>query len=317
MKHKTTIRLGTRGSALARWQADWVAAQLTRWEVNVELVLIKTTGDVRSGPIGQLAEQGVFTKEIQRALLGNEIDLAVHSLKDLPTEPVEGLELSAVPPRAAAGDVLITRKSASFAELPEAARVGTGSMRRRAQLLAARPDLRILDIRGNIETRLGKLDTDEYDAIVLAEAALHRLDLQAHIVEVFDKRILLPAVGQGALGLETRADDMATRAALEVLDDAESHEAVVAERALLAHLRGGCLAPVGAWARYEADEFCLDACVLSSDGAQSCRVSRRIAAAVIQESGDAREAARDHGIAAAESLLQQGAGDLIRDSRAR
>jgi hydroxymethylbilane synthase len=300
---------------LARWQADWVAAQLEQHGIQVEMVLIKTTGDVRSGPIGALATQGVFTKEIQRALLENEIDLAVHSLKDLPTEPVPGLMLGAVPPRAPAGDVLIARHAESFATLPAGARVGTGSMRRRAQLLAARADLDVADIRGNIETRLSKLAEGEYDAIVLAEAALHRLELERHIVQVFDKQVLLPAVGQGALGLEVRESDDATRDVVRLLDDAFSHQAVQAERALLAHLRGGCLAPVGAWARTSQQHFQLDAIVLSYDGQQSCRVSQQIEVANLREADEPLVVAHELGVRAADELLALGAATLIEQSR--
>ena len=192
----TTVRLGTRSSALARWQADWVTARLREAGARVEQVLIQTQGDVRSGPIGQLGGQGVFTKEIQRALLERRIDLAVHSLKDLPTEPIDGLQLAAVPPRESAGDVLVASAADTIWDLPPAACVGTGSIRRRAQLLAARPDLAVAEIRGNVDTRLRKLWQGDFAALILAEAGLRRLNLQQHITQVIPKSLMLPAVGQ-------------------------------------------------------------------------------------------------------------------------
>ena len=190
------LRLGTRNSPLARWQAEWVAARLTALGVAVELVPITTQGDVKSGPLGQIGGMGLFTKELQRALLDNQIDLAVHSLKDLPTEPVVGLALAAVPERESTADVLLTTKYGSLESLPKGAKVGTGSLRRKSQLLHARPDLAIEDIRGNVETRVRKLDDGEYDAIVLAEAGLKRLGLAHRITQVLPQSLMLPAVGQ-------------------------------------------------------------------------------------------------------------------------
>ena len=300
------IRLGTRGSALARWQADWVAAQLRSRGVNVELVLITTQGDVRSGPIGAIGTQGVFTKEIQRALLDDRIDLAVHSLKDLPTEPVPGLILAAVPPREKPGDALIAREAQDFASLPNGARVGTGSMRRRAQLLHVRPDLEMAELRGNVDTRLRLLDEGQYDAIVLAESGLNRLGLASRITQVLPREWMLPAVGQGALGLETRTDDQVTRALLTSLNDPETHSAVLAERTVLATLHGGCLAPVGTWGRVVEGRLLLDAAVLSRDGTQ------RLAA---NAAGDCSESIA-LGTHVAQELLAQGAAALIADSRA-
>jgi hydroxymethylbilane synthase len=214
------VRIGTRGSPLARWQAEWVAARLAESGVDVVLVPIATQGDIQQrGPIGEIGTLGVFTKEIQRALLDRQVDLAVHSLKDLPTEPVEGLCLAAVPKRGPHGDVLISREGQSFAELPPGATIGTGSSRRRSQLWHARPDLKMLDVRGNVDTRLRKLQEGQYDALVLAEAGVTRLELRQHITEVLPQSLILPAVGQGALGLETRVDDERTRHLLSALDD--------------------------------------------------------------------------------------------------
>jgi hydroxymethylbilane synthase len=307
MPNAPRLRLGTRGSQLARWQADWVAARLTALGVEVEMVEIATQGDVRQvGPIANIGTLGVFTKEIQRALLDGQIDLAVHSLKDLPTEPVPGLSLAAAPPREACGDALIAREAKSFDDLPRGAVIGTGSLRRQAQLLAARPDLKMADIRGNVETRLKKLEAGDYDAIVLAEAGLRRLQLTAHITQVLPKSIILPAIGQGALGVEARDDDPFTREILARLDDADTHRAVAAERALLYTLRGGCMAPVGAWGRVEDGRLALSAVVLSPDGKQKLECS---AAA---DPAEAEQLGRQ----VAEQLLAQGAAELIRQGRA-
>ena len=306
MSASVHLRLGTRASPLARWQAEWVAARLRESGVEVELVLISTQGDQnQTAPVGEIGTFGVFTKEIQRALLDGRIDLAVHSLKDLPTEPVEGLCLAAVPPREAAGDALLSRDGRPFEELPPGARIGTGSVRRRAQLWHARPDLEMLDVRGNVDTRLRKLDEGQFEALVLAEAGLRRLGLADRITQVLPKSLILPAVGQGALGLETRNDDAAAKSCLAVLDDAATHASVLAERALLAALRGGCLAPVGAWGRVSGGRLQLDAVVLSGDG------RRRVAA----EASGAPEEAESLGRQAADALLAQGAAEMIRAQR--
>jgi hydroxymethylbilane synthase len=297
------LKLGTRASPLARWQADWVAAQLALRGVDVEMVHITTQGDVKTGPLGQIGGQGLFTKEIQRALLAGEIDLAVHSLKDLPTNEVPGLVIAAVPRRESTHDVLVGPYH-TLDKLPQGARIGTGSLRRRAQLLHARPDLQLLEIRGNVDTRLRKLDSGEYDAIVLAQAGLSRLGLAERIAYVIPPQIMLPAVGQGALGIETRADDSATRAQVESLNDEVTFAAVTAERTLLNALRAGCLAPVGAWAQLRAansQELSLQAAVLHPDG------QTRIAA----QSERNISAANELGQFVAEQLLAQGAAELI------
>lgn len=303
----STLRIGTRHSPLALWQAEWVAAALRAGGIEVELIHITTQGDVQQrGPIEQIGTLGVFTKEIQRALLDERVDLAVHSLKDLPTEPVEGLCLAAVPPRAPVGDALISREGLLLAELPHGAIIGTGSSRRRSQLLHLRGDLQMADIRGNVDTRLRKLQEGQYEAIVLAEAGLERLELTVHISQHLPPAVMLPAVGQGALGLETRAADTATRQKLELINHRATHQAVLAERALLAALRGGCLAPVGAWGRLADDgQLHLSAAVLSVDGRQ------RIA---VEAAGSPSEAAQ-LGRRAAEELLSQGAAELIQSAR--
>jgi hydroxymethylbilane synthase len=300
------LRLGTRSSPLARWQAEWVAAQLQTRGVAVQMVHITTQGDVKAGPLGQIGGQGLFTKEIQRSLLTGAVDLAVHSLKDLPTAPVEGLALAAVPPRENTSDVLIGRTASRLEDLPPGARVGTGSPRRRAQLLHFRRDLDLLEIRGNVDTRLRKLDEGEFDAIILAHAGLNRLGLAHRITQVIPPEIMLPAVGQGALGLETRASDAQTRQAIEPLNDPPSHQAVLAERTVLSALRAGCLAPVGVWARVVDDNnLILDAVVLSDDGRQR----------LFATGSGPLQAAEQLGQQIAAELSNQGALQLIEHAR--
>ncbi len=291
----THLRLGTRASLLAQWQANWVTAQLREHRVSVELVNITTSGDQQQTAAGPIAGTGVFTKEIQRELLAGRIDLAVHSLKDLPTEAVPGLALAAVPQRAAVADVLVSERFASVDALPPGAVVGTGSLRRRAQLLHHRSDLAMRDIRGNVDTRLRKLREGQYEAIVLAQAGLERLGFAKHITQVLPLTLMLPAVGQGALGIETREDDAATRAALAFLDHAPTHAAVLAERAMLAALHGGCMAPIAAWGRMEGERLHLTGRVLDPAG------TRKLEA----ESSAAAEDAQSLGQGVAEHLLRQ------------
>ena len=298
------LRIGTRGSPLALWQAHHVQGLLRAVTGRpVELGEIETSGDrVRDAALTQIGGDGVFTKEIQRALLAGAVDVAVHSLKDLPTTPVEGLTLAAVPARGPVGDVFVSRRHARFDELPTGAVVGTSSLRRRAQALHRRPDLRLVNLRGNVETRLRKLETEGLDAIILARAGLERLGLAGHVTEVLDPAWMLPAVGQGALGLECRADDRATLALLGPLNDLPTRSAVLAERAMLRGLGGGCLVPIGASARVEGSRLALRAAVLPPDG------SRRIAGDL---EGPAAEA-ETLGQRLAEMLLARGAGEILR-----
>jgi hydroxymethylbilane synthase len=268
------LRLGTRASALARWQAEWVAAELRRRGIDVELTPIVTDGDRRPEAIETLGGVGVFTKELQLALLDGRIDLAVHSLKDLPTVAAPGLRLAAVPERASPADVLVSASGQSLAELPLGAAIGTGSPRRRAQLLRYRRDLTMKDIRGNVDTRVRKLRQGDYDGLVLAEAGLRRLGLAGQITETLPFEIVLPAAAQGALGLETRAaDEAAYRLAVE-LDHPPSRAAVLAERALLAAVGGGCTAPVAALARVVGDRLTLTGRILSPDGVEMREATR-------------------------------------------
>jgi hydroxymethylbilane synthase len=310
------VRIGTRGSVLARWQAEWVAAELQKHGVTTELVLITTSGDAeQKASIGEIGTQGVFTKEIQRALLDDRVDLAVHSLKDLPTAPVTGLSLAAVPEREVVDDVLVSHDGKKFAELPAGAKIGTGSARRVSQLRLGRPELEYLDIRGNVDTRLKKVESGEYDAIVLAAAGLTRLGLKDRITEYLPRALLLPAIGQGALGLETRTDDAATRAILNLLNHSPSHAAVLAERALLHSLRGGCLAPIGAWGRIGEDgELYLKACVLSIDG--TARIGKELQIEIdLDDETDWRESAIQLGEQLAAQLIEGGAERLIQAAR--
>ncbi len=306
MPSAATVRLGTRASALARWQADWVAARLEQFGARVVLVPVTTRGDQKQREsVAAIGTQGVFTKEIQQALLEERIDLAVHSLKDLPTSPVEGLCLAAVPERAPPGDVLVGPEHEGLDALPQGAVVGTGSLRRRAQILHVRPDLRMADIRGNVDTRLRKLDRGDYDAVVLAEAGLRRLGLADRITEPLPLSVVLPAVGQGALGLETRSEDRAAREIVDRLDHRPTHAAVLAERAMLAALEGGCLAPIAAWGRAAGDELTLTGRVLQPDG------SKKIEAELTGDPTDPAELGRR----VAEALKAQGAEAMVRAAR--
>ena len=300
------IRIGSRASKLALWQAHWVAGQLRQLGATVDIIEIVTQGDERqSGPIAALGLQGVFTKEIQAAVLRGECDLAVHSLKDLPTETVAGLTLAAVPQRENCADVLLTRAGESLATLAPGATVGTGSLRRQAQLRSVRPDLLIQGIRGNVDTRLAKLDAGEFDAIVLAAAGLNRLGLDDRISEEIGPPQMLPAPGQGALGIECRESDAQILEFVSQLEHAETRAATDAERSMLALLHAGCSAPVGAWGRIESGSLNLDGLVASLDGTQLLRAT----------ASGSPEQSQQLGKQVAEQLLAQGADRLIQASR--
>ena len=302
---RMSIRIGTRGSHLARWQSGWVADRLRDHHpgLAVELVEIRTEGDRdRNSPLAAIGGTGLFTKEIQRALADGRVEVAVHSLKDLPTAHAPGLTLGAVPVREDVADALIAPEGLTLAGLKAGATVGTGSLRRRAQILDTRPDLVVVGVRGNVETRLNKALHGELDAVVLAEAGLRRLGLDRHVTERLGPPRFLPAVGQGALGIECRSDDDATLALLAALDDPATHRAVVAERRVLAELEGGCMIPLAAFARdLDAATLGLDAVVLAPDG------SARVDAAQSGPIGDPEGLGRR--VAAA--LLGLGAGRLL------
>lgn len=305
------LRIGTRASKLARWQSDWVAAELTKLGAQVEIVEITTRGDVEQlGPVADIGVQGVFTKEIQAAVLAGEVDLAVHSLKDLPTEQVSGLVLAATPPREDVADALVTNAAPSLAELPPGSRIGTGSLRRRAQVLHLRPDLYVAGIRGNVDTRIRKLDAGEYDAIVLAAAGLTRLGWASRITEYLEPPHMLPAPGQGSLALECRADDLATQAVVGQLNDPDTRIGIVAERTILAALHGGCSAPIAAWGRVDGELLRVDGLVASLDG-REVLLSSIIANLPTQDASAAIGEARAAGLAAAEELRKLGAEAII------
>jgi hydroxymethylbilane synthase len=264
------LRIGTRGSALALWQARSIARALRESTgADPEIVVIKTSGDkFQQTSFSQIGTKGVFIKELEDALLEERIDLAVHSMKDVPTEMPADLVIAAIGKREDVRDALLSSSGATLASLPQGARVGTSSLRRQSQLLHARRDLRMLELRGNVDTRIEKLKRRDYDAIVLAKAGLDRLGLSANISEVLPQEVSLPAAGQGAIGIEARAGDAATLRVLAALEDGETRSAVTAERSALAGLGGGCQLPIGAWGRVESRKLMLDVAVLSPDGTQ-------------------------------------------------
>lgn len=300
----SVLRLGTRGSPLALWQANHVADRLRPAiaPTRVELVQIETHGDRdQATALSAMGGFGVFTKAIQNALLDGRADVAVHSLKDLPTIPTDGLTLAAVPPRGPTGDAFVSAKHRRFEELPAGATVGTSSLRRRAQILNRRPDLRLVDLRGNVDTRLRKLEEQNLDAIVLAEAGLVRLGLADRIAEILDEDWMLPAVGQGAIGLECREADRAALESVEVVNDVDTQRRVLAERAMLAALGGGCLVPIGSTTQIRDGVLTIRGAVLSPDG------RRRI---VGTHHGPA-ETPLAVGQELAAMLLMEGAGELL------
>lgn len=305
----STIRLGTRASKLALWQSNWVKSQLETLGHSVELIQIKTEGDVTAGPLAQIGGQGLFTKQLQVALLEEKIDLAVHSLKDLPTEDHPDLTVAAVPPREDTADAFVSNRFAALDELPDKAVVGTGSVRRAAQLKHLRPDLEIRDIRGNVDTRLNKLDGAEFDAIILAAAGLKRLGFERRIAHTFEPDQLLPAVGQGALGLETRKFDIATVSIVRRLSDADSYHRAFAERSMLKTLFAGCLAPVGASTTIVpvsgTSRLTLTGVVLSTDGTERLESTHTLP---LEESIKL-------GKIVADQLMEQGAERLLKSVR--
>lgn len=299
------VRIGTRGSRLAVRQAELVAEALGRaWPgLAVELVPIRTSGDrLPDANLALVGGKGLFVKEIDEALLDGRVELAVHSLKDLPAEIADGLALAAFPERDDPRDVLVSRTGGGLDGLPRGARVGTGSLRRRVQLLARRPDLAVELIRGNVDTRLRKLEEGPYDAVVLAAAGLRRLGLAPPGAVVLAAAEMLPAVGQGTLAVATRADDAATRRLVAPLDHAETRAAAEAERAFLGAIGGSCTTPLAAYARREGGAFRLDALVATPDGARVLRDG---------ETGDPADAAA-LGCRVAERMLAAGAADIVK-----
>jgi hydroxymethylbilane synthase len=293
------LKIGSRGSQLALWQAHWIQARLEKLGQDSRIEIIKTTGDkITDVALSEVGSKGLFTKEIEEALLAGAIDLAVHSLKDMPTDLPAGLTLAAIPEREDPRDALIGR---AVEDLPPGARVGTGSLRRAAQLRALRPDLQIEDIRGNVDTRLRKLDEGRYDAIVLAAAGLRRLGWEGRITELFNPGIMCPAVGQGALAVETRDDNGSAFQIASRLEHADSRTRVTAERAVLAALGGGCQAPMGSHAYVDDQTLIIIGVVVSPDGTQVIRQGKH--GAIDDPAGVGR--------ALAGQLLEAGAKEIL------
>ena len=303
---RANLILGTRGSRLALHQSEWFQSRIhaVMPDVQVTLRKIQTSGDkIVDVPLAKIGGKGLFVKEIEEALLAGEIDLAVHSMKDVPAQLPKGLEILCVPPREDARDALISRDGRSFKDLPQGATIGTASLRRQAQLLNARPDLRIVMLRGNLDTRLRKLKEGQFDAIVLAAAGLHRLAWAHEITEYLDPSVSLPAIGQGALGIEGRSDDQFVRSVLDRLNDRATATTVTAERAFLARLEGGCQVPIAAYATLFDGQVMLDGLVAGVDGKTVLRDR-------IQGSSQDTHAL---GVQLAERLLARGGDKILRD----
>jgi hydroxymethylbilane synthase len=302
---KKKIKLGTRASRLALWQADWVKSEIEKRNPDLEVVIerIKTTGDkILDVPLSRVGGKGLFVKEIEESLLDGRVRLAVHSMKDVPTVLPEGLHLAAITAREDARDALISRGGIGFASLPRGAKVGTSSLRRQAQLLSLRPDFEILGLRGNLDTRLRKLDEGLFDAVVLAGAGVKRLGMAERVTEYLDVEVSLPAIGQGALGIETRVDDCYMNNLVGFLNHADTAYAVKAERALLRRLEGGCQVPIAAHGEVSGARLRLAGLVASTDGAT-----------VVKDavSGD-RDSAEAMGVDLAERLLRMGAYEILK-----
>jgi hydroxymethylbilane synthase len=271
----TRLRIGSRGSQLALWQAHHISDLLRAQGHTVELEIIKTTGDkVTDVALAKVGTKGMFTKEIEEALIENRLDLAVHSLKDLPTELARDFEIAAISTREDARDVFCSVKYENIDALPQRANVGTSSLRRQAQLKALRPDLQIPPLRGNVDTRLRKLELGDYDAIILAAAGLNRLGKTQLVRQAIPVQVMTPAAGQGALGIEIRNGDVATRTLLAFLDDAAARATTTCERALLKKLGGGCQVPIGAFAEMKSGRIRLHGLVAHPDGTRVLRETR-------------------------------------------
>jgi hydroxymethylbilane synthase len=296
------LRIGSRGSQLALWQANHVAALLREQGHSVEIEVIKTTGDkITDVALAKVGTKGMFTKEIEEALADKRVDLAVHSLKDVPTELAPEFTLAAIMKREDPRDAFISVRYSALDELPRGAKVGTSSLRRQCQLKAMRPDLEIFPLRGNVDTRLRKLESGEYDAIILAAAGVHRLGLDQHVRSRISADVMCPAVGQGALAIETRSDDRGTRSLLNFLNDAEAWQAIECERALLGALGGGCQVPIGAYAEKREGQLHLRAMVGRPDGSEVLREHA--------SGNDPEKLGRE----TAQSLLRRGAEKILSD----
>ena len=296
------LRIGSRGSQLALWQANHVAALLRAKGHTVEIEVIKTTGDkITSVALAQVGTKGMFTKEIEDALHERRVDLAVHSLKDVPTDLAQEFELAAIMKREDPRDAFISVNFSSLEELPPRAKVGTSSLRRQCQLKAMRPDLEIFPLRGNVDTRLRKLESGEYDAIILAAAGVLRLGLETHVRSRISADVMCPAVGQGALAIEIRRGDQQTKTILAFLNDADTHAAIDCERALLGSLGGGCQVPIGAYAEKRGGRLYLRAMVGRPDGSQ-----------ILREQADGTDGVK-LGRETAQTLLWRGGDKILND----
>ncbi len=304
-----TLKIGTRGSKLALWQANWVKSSLEAKHpsLSIELVLIKTKGDkILDVPLAKVGGKGLFVKEIEEALLSGRIDLAVHSMKDMPGEIPKGLCIGAIPEREIPQDVLISRNKKRLSKLGLGAKIGTSSLRRQAQLLHARPDLVVLPLRGNVDTRLKKLETENLDAIILAAAGVKRLGLENRITEYLDENIMLPAVGQGALCIEVRQNDPLVEPIVATLEHPLTRTIILGERAFLNRLEGGCQVPIAAYGKIDKNIFTLSGLVATIDGRT-----------LIKETFSGPENSSEMiGVELAERLISKGAKTIMDDLKA-
>ena len=317
MTTSVPFRIGTRASMLARTQTGWVAEQLRAHGVDVSIEVIGTRGDERRDvPIAAIGGDGVFVRELEQALLDGKIDAAVHSLKDMPTAETSGMVLTGIPARATPFDALVGRTAGRLEDLPAGARVGTSSIRRVVQLRSLRPDVEVVPLRGNVDTRLRKLDAGEYDALILAAAGLERLGLERRITQLLEPPVFWPAVAQGALAVQVRAVDATAINTVSFIDDGVTHAAVLAERSMLSSLAGGCLAPIGGWARIgNHGGLTLGGCVLDVD-ARSGVVSS-ITAEESSPRGALRTEAASLGVVVAQRLIAQGAETMLAHMRTK
>ena len=300
----STIVIGTRGSQLALWQANWVkdAIRSCQPDLTVELTVIKTKGDkILDVPLAKVGGKGLFVKEIEEALLEGRIDLAVHSMKDMPADIPDGLCIGAIPQREEPRDVLITRNRLPLEQLKLGARVGTSSLRRSAQLLYARPDITIVPLRGNLDTRLKKLESESLDAIVLAAAGVRRLGLADRITQILDESVMLPAVGQGALCIEIRKNDSRIAPVVALLDDVPTRQVVMGERAFLKRLEGGCQVPIAGHGHIDEKGYTLTGLVCDVDGSHQIKQSRT----------GPENRSEQIGLELAGTLLAMGAGEIL------
>lgn len=304
---RTSLVIGTRGSKLALWQSEYIKAKLEQATgLPVSLMVIKTTGDkILDVPLAKVGGKGLFTKELEVELLAGTVDLCVHSMKDVPTELPDGCVIAAMPERVDPRDVIVSGAGYDLATLPEGARLGTSSLRRRAQVVSLRPDLEIVDVRGNLDTRMRKAEDGELDAVMLASAGITRMGWADRISSYVPVSQVVPAVGQGAIGIEIREDDEFMRHVMEGIGHPETMECVTAERVVMRSLEGGCQVPIGAYARYEDGLLVMDAFVGSVDGTRVCREQLQGDAGAPEALGEAMVA----------RLLELGAGEILAEIR--